>query len=73
VVEIYPWALGSHSVASYDSQGYGRGVNIELVLIVQYISLTFDVTKAYSGKEKISFVDFLMCSALKYVNKTCIQ
>jgi hypothetical protein len=26
VVQIYPWALGSLSVASYDSQGYGGGI-----------------------------------------------
>jgi hypothetical protein len=26
LVQIYPWALGSISVASYDSQGYGGGI-----------------------------------------------
>jgi hypothetical protein len=37
VAQIYPWALGSLSVASYDSQGYGGGIISRLRFAMLFI------------------------------------
>jgi hypothetical protein len=57
VAQLYPWALGSLSVASYDSQGYGGGIltastRHSTLSLTSAVVLLIRVTSRYGPRRK---------------------